>query len=123
MTDKEIDIQQCKDTLEAEMKELIEELRGIGRIDPDNPDDWNAVADDLNEPYPREAAETADKISNYSDNVAILERLETRFHNVKAALDRIEEGTYGTCEVCGEQIEKERLDANVAAITCTEHMS
>jgi RNA polymerase-binding transcription factor DksA len=122
MTDQNIDITHYKQILEEEMDQLVSELRDIGRIDPKAPNDWNAVANDLNEPRPKEPAETADKIANYADNVIIVERLEERFHNVKAALERIEEGAYGTCEVCGGEIEKERLDANAAARTCTKHM-
>lgn len=30
---------------------------------------------------------------------------------IKAALDRIEDGSFGTCATCGEAISQERLDA------------
>ena len=32
-------------------------------------------------------------------------------------------GTYGTCEVSGEQIEEDRLEADPAARTCKAHMN
>jgi RNA polymerase-binding transcription factor DksA len=41
---------------------------------------------------------------------------------VNTALKQIEKGAYGTCVVCGAEIEKERLDANPAAQTCKLHM-
>ncbi len=40
---------------------------------------------------------------------------------VENALSRIENGTYGKCEVCGEQIEEQRLQALPYATLCMEH--
>ncbi|MFP3455992.1 TraR/DksA C4-type zinc finger protein [Psychrobacter sp. SIMBA_152] len=40
---------------------------------------------------------------------------------VENALGRIENGTYGECEVCGEQIEEQRLEALPYATLCMEH--
>jgi RNA polymerase-binding transcription factor DksA len=41
--------------------------------------------------------------------------------HVLAALERIDEGTYGTCAVCGRRIDNERLNARPEAITCRVH--
>ncbi|WP_201608239.1 TraR/DksA family transcriptional regulator [Psychrobacter immobilis] len=40
---------------------------------------------------------------------------------VENALSRIENSTYGECEVCGEQIEEQRLEALPYATLCMEH--
>lgn len=40
---------------------------------------------------------------------------------VENALSRIENGTYGECEVCGKQIEEQRLEALPYATLCMEH--
>ena len=40
---------------------------------------------------------------------------------VENALSRIENGTYGKCEVCGEQIGEQRLQALPYATLCMEH--
>lgn len=40
---------------------------------------------------------------------------------VENALSRIENGTYGECEVCGERIEAQRLEALPYATLCMEH--
>ena len=37
---------------------------------------------------------------------------------IRAALDRMREGTYGTCQKCGEDISAERLDAVPATPFC-----
>ena len=40
---------------------------------------------------------------------------------VENALSRIENGTYGTCEVCAEPIEQQRLHALPYATLCMNH--
>jgi DnaK suppressor protein len=40
---------------------------------------------------------------------------------VREALERIEDGTYGYCIVCGREISKERLDAVPWTPYCIEH--
>ena len=40
---------------------------------------------------------------------------------VENALSRLESGTYGECEVCGKQIEEQRLEALPYATLCMEH--
>jgi DnaK suppressor protein len=51
-----------------------------------------------------------------------LEKLDKQLTEVNDALSRIDEGTYGLCEVSNEPIEKERLEANPSARTCLKHM-
>ncbi|NIS61607.1 MAG: RNA polymerase-binding protein DksA [Proteobacteria bacterium] len=39
---------------------------------------------------------------------------------IKAALERIEDGTFGTCEECGDKISEKRLHARPMATLCIE---
>jgi len=39
---------------------------------------------------------------------------------IKEALDRIENGTFGICEVCGEEISEERLKARPVTTLCID---
>jgi DnaK suppressor protein len=43
---------------------------------------------------------------------------EDALKQIEAAIERIEEGSYGRCETCGEQIPKTRLDAIPYAAQC-----
>ena len=70
---------------------------------------------------PGDLNEAADVIEEFETNSAILKDLEIRFNDVKDALDRLEEGTYGICEIDSKPIPEERLMANSAANTCIEH--
>lgn len=111
-----------KQKLEEEKKKLEEELATVGRINPSNPADWEAVEPKLNTDTAEEG-ETAEGIEEYEKNTAILKELEIRYNNVLEALKKIEEGKYGICEVGGEMIEEDRLEANPAATTCKLHMN
>lgn len=46
------------------------------------------------------------------------ENAERILGEIDAALGRIDDGTYGTCSVCGEAIPEERLDAVPYATLC-----
>lgn len=112
-----------KDKLEYFKKRLLDdktqledELKSVGRINPDNPEDWEPIPPGIND---READlnKLADDVEGFEENSAILKQLETRLQNVKKALAKIDAGTYGICEVSGDEIEMERLEANPAART------
>lgn len=115
-----LDTTKYKKLLEEELAELEEELSEIGFRPAENPDDWEAKAADLNVSSSDEN-EVADTIEEYEENSAILKELEIRYNEIKKALERIKDGTYGICEVGGEPISEKRLKANPAARFCLEH--
>ena len=47
-----------------------------------------------------------------------MDHLEHVRGQVKVALDRLDDGTYGTCETCGQAIPRERLEALPFAGQC-----
>ncbi len=103
-------------------KSLLEmELKTVGRVNPDNPSDWQPRSQgrDID---PAERNEVADRVEGFDTNRAILNALEIKYAEVTSALERIEKGTYGICSVCGQEIEKERLEANPGANTCMAHL-
>lgn len=117
------DINKYKEILTKEMHTLENELQTVGRRNPSNPEDWEAVEGGVKEEHNAEDGDVADAIESLDTNSAVLDQLEMRMNEVKRALERIDEGTYGKCEVCGAQIEEDRLEANPAAKTCKEHMN
>jgi RNA polymerase-binding transcription factor DksA len=56
-------------------------------------------------------------------DLSILEQVEAELADVEHALRRLEEGSYGTCEACGQPISAERLEALPAARFCLEDQS
>ena len=117
---KTIDTGHFKKKLEKELQTLEIELKSVGHKNPNNPKDWEPAANDV-DIESSDLADTADNIENYELNTAILKPLEIQYNDVKAALDKIKKGTYGICEVGGEMIETDRLEANSSAKTCLKH--
>ena len=116
------DTQQFKEKLEKEAATIEEQLSSIGRKNVTNNSDWEAVEPEMDTDRADET-EVADSIEQYQANSAVLNNLEIQLNEVKNALQKIENGTYGTCEVSGEPIEEDRLLANPAARTCKKHMN
>ncbi|OGG46895.1 hypothetical protein A2671_00910 [Candidatus Kaiserbacteria bacterium RIFCSPHIGHO2_01_FULL_49_13] len=114
-----MNILSLKAKLEAELSKLESELKSIGIRNPANPKDWEAKGNDLEgDPDPNVAA---DNIEEFETRSGELRQLEIRYNEVRAALQRIAENTYGICVIGGEPIEEERLEANPAATTCISH--
>jgi DnaK suppressor protein len=68
-------------------------------------------------------ADPADRASQESDQFFTL-RLRDRdrklINKIKAALERIDDGTYGICEMCGEDISIPRLKARPVTTLCIQ---
>lgn len=117
-----LDTKKFKQHLEKKKEQLEEDLSIVGQINPDNPEDWEAVAEDLNV-LPSDLNELADAIEEFEENTAIVKQLEIQLGDVEAALEKIEsdEEEYGFCEVGGDEIDEKRLEIYPAARTCVEH--
>jgi DnaK suppressor protein len=89
----------------ARLLEEIEQFRITGR---DNLGYGNHQADDATDAF-----EQAKELS-------LLQNSERLLAKVEAALARFEEGTYGVCERCGEQIDPARLKALPYAALCMD---
>lgn len=55
------------------------------------------------------------------EQASLREETERRLRDVEIALERMDEGTYAQCEVCGNEIDAERLDAVPMTRRCIEH--
>jgi RNA polymerase-binding transcription factor DksA len=115
------DIEYFKDKLQKERTLLEDELKSVGQTDPDNPGEWKATSAD-NEVDSADENDVADRFEELEENEMIINQLEPQLNEVIAALVRVEQGKYGLCSVCGEVIEKDRLEANPSAKTCKKHM-
>jgi DnaK suppressor protein len=54
---------------------------------------------------------------------SVAEHVKESLAEVDAALQRVEEGTYGSCTVCGADIGTARLEARPQARLCLEHQT
>ncbi|MBI4123101.1 MAG: TraR/DksA C4-type zinc finger protein [Parcubacteria group bacterium] len=117
--DKEL-LLQLKEVLEKERSLVEQELSSFAKKDTKLPGDWDTQHPRVPEGNEEEAA---DEVEEYESNISVEQELELKLKEVTSALDRIAKGTYGTCEKCGEPIQKERLLAIPSARTCERCMS
>ena len=105
---KKKDIQYFKDLLTNRLEELLSQA-----------DDTVSDMTDPNENFP----DPTDRASLEADRnfmLRIRDRESKLIKKVKKALARIENGTFGICESCGEDISIERLKARPVTTQCIE---
>ena len=73
--------------------------------------------------YDQHQADMGTETFEREKDLSILEQVEAELGDVEHALRRLDEGTYGTCEVCGKVIPDERLEAMPATRLCLEHQA
>jgi DnaK suppressor protein len=62
---------------------------------------------------------TTEAISRLTD-ISVGQTLEVTLERIDRALAKLDEGTYGTCEGCGEPIPEKRLEAMPDSVHCVE---
>jgi len=69
----------------------------------------------------KDFADPTDRASHESDRNFVLrirDRERKLIMKIKSALDRIEDGTFGICDECGEEISENRLKARPVTTLC-----
>ncbi len=64
-----------------------------------------------------DAGQQAEERSEVLGNI---ETARTRVHQIDIALERMEEGTYGVCVDCGNEIPRARLEVRPLSVRCVE---
>lgn len=98
-----------KGALEEELVAVDRQLEEHG-----SPADSETVEVDVDEGFADSAHATAER----SQTLAIVEQLHEHRRDIKTALARMDAGTYGKCENCGQDIPFERLEARPTASLC-----
>jgi len=113
------DLEELRETLEAEKSDLEDELSSHGRVLSET-GEWQGSSEGF-EGEESDPNDVADQIEELVTNVPLVEELEERHTDVAEALEKMDEGVYGICEVGGEPMPLERLKANPSARTCVAH--
>lgn len=96
------------ETLHAKRAELLAQLG----ILEEKPSDHGSIS------FGKRVGEGTSMAVDRLSQVAVHDRLQTTLADVERALAKLDEGTYGTCDVCGEPIGDERLEAIPWATLC-----
>ncbi len=71
--------------------------------------------------YDANFADTSQVTAERGEAEALAGKLKDALEEVAAAIIRLDEGTYGSCEVCGVAITPARLEAMPATRFCIDH--
>lgn len=74
---------------------------------------------DHNDNYP-DPTDRASAESDRSFELRIRDRERKLLNKIKEAIERIDNGTYGICDDCGDEIAVERLDARPVTTFCID---
>lgn len=98
--------------LQAEREKIIHQLAELGANDQ-----GDLTGDvEFGDGFADAAAATAER----SEVLGIVENLMSLLREVDAALVKVDEGTYGTCEVCGKKIGAARLEFRPTSTRCVD---
>jgi len=105
------DINLLRSRLENERKRLTEELEQLKiHVGP---------ADERREGSPfGKREEEATESFEFERRTALEKRTRNLLADVEHALDKLEQGTYGLCDICGQPIDPDRLEALPQASMC-----
>lgn len=107
---KQSDMQQLKNTLLEELKDLKEGLETHDDIESTELSNYDNHPGDI-------ASDLTIQLTEYAMDDFKQESID----KIEAALHAMEEGTYGECKVCHQEIPFERLEAVPTTLTCVEH--
>ncbi len=79
------------------------------------------VGHDGSPAYDDNFADSGQVAAEQGENKALLNQLEEQLDDVNHALAKLDDGTYGLCEVCGQAIGEARLEAMPATRFCINH--
>ena len=104
-----VDTDRFREALLAERERVTKAIEYLHEENPGSIEDETGeiVGTIDSERYGDTATVTYDRELDYS----LEENSETVLREIDAALQRIDDGTYGICEVCGKPIGEERLEA------------
>ncbi|MDP1884069.1 MAG: TraR/DksA C4-type zinc finger protein [Candidatus Moranbacteria bacterium] len=107
-------LSELKEALLAEKAKLEENLGRIAKSVDSKIGDYEPVFDEIG----NDREDNTTEVEAYTDNLPVEMALEKKLQSVILALSKMEQGTYGICENCQQEIAIERLKANPSAQTC-----
>ena len=114
-----VDLTFIQKDLAEKLTIITKDLEAVAVLDTAT-DNWEAVPE--SEQSEADSNNEADVIEAWNERRATVAALETEYRDIKRAIQKISQGTYGICEISGEMIEEDRLTAYPTARTCKQHM-
>lgn len=112
-----INVDELKQRLLARQEELIERINDKTEMKYEFSQE---VLGELSN-YDNHPADTGTELFEREKDSALQRHAESELEEINNSIHAMEEGTYGICKVCGENIEPERLEALPTADCCARH--
>jgi len=103
------DTSKLRDLLAGERADLMRQLDELEANGPAAPD------------FDENFADSAQVAAEQGENASLAANFRDQLSEVEGAMERLDAGTYGTCQVCGTTIAAARIDAMPATRFCIEH--
>jgi RNA polymerase-binding transcription factor DksA len=100
---------ETRTTLEGEREHLRAQLNGLDAASDDSPS------------FDENFADSGQVAAEQGEAMELANRLRDQLADVQRALDKLDAGTYGQCEICGADIDDARLEAMPATRYCIQH--
>lgn len=110
-------LEQLKQKLEGAKKRLQNDLERFAKPVDSKSGEYETRFENIG----TDMDDSATEVEQYVDALGVENTLEQQLQDVNTALDKIEKGTFGKCEVCGEDIAIERLRVYPSAKVCMKH--
>ncbi len=107
-------IAELRKRLEDERARLISELKEL----QSDASQWGESVRDEDSSYGNHMADEGTDTFEQEKEIALQRNLKSVLNEVESALKRMDEGTYGICIDCGQEIPIERLMARPYAVRC-----
>jgi DnaK suppressor protein len=98
------------ETLQAKRAELLAQMGVL----EEKPTDHGSIS------FGKRVGEGTSMAVDRLSQVAVHDRLQTTLADVERALAKLDEGSYGRCDVCGDPIDEERLEVLPWAVRCVK---
>lgn len=97
-------------TLAAKRTELLQQMGVL----EEKPTDQGSIS------FGKRVGEGTSMAVDRLSQVGVHDRLQSTLADVERAIAKLDEGSYGRCDVCGEPIAEERLEAHPWAVRCVK---
>lgn len=107
-----LDIDAIRKDLEEQRHRLVDQLDELGATPSGD------LRSDLD--YGESFADAGAVTAERTERLGLVETLKSQLDEVDRALRRIQDGTYGSCAECGEEIPPARLEARPESALCVD---
>jgi len=107
-------LEELKKKLQEQKVKILEDLESVGSRSGGADVGYDVKFPD----YGDSMEDNATEVQDYTKNLSLERDLQKELIGIEKALVKMEDGTYGVCNYCGQEIELERLKIRPESNSC-----